>query len=236
VTKFLVLPARLRDPLAMTKLFGLYGVGGFGRQVMPLAERQLSRVSLLDYELVFVDDGSCEKEINNKRVMAFSAFIGHPASEKNIALTIADGLTRESLFNKCQRHDLKPWSVVSSNIEVYDDVVIGEGAIIASFVLLTCNIKIGRFFQANHYSHVAHDCEIGDFVTFAPGVRCNGNVVVEDYAYIGTGAMLRQGTPQKPLVIGRNAVVGMGAVVTKDVPPDTTVVGNPARPISARKT
>ena len=70
---------------------------------------------------------------------------------------------------------------------------------------------------------------IGDFVTFAPGVKCNGNVVVEDHAYIGTGAMIKQGLPGQPLVIGRGAVVGMGAVVTKSVPAGATVVGNPAR-------
>ena len=48
---------------------------------------------------------------------------------------------------------------------------------------------------------------------------------------IGTGAVLRQGQPGQPLVIGRGAVVGMGAVVTKSVPPGATVVGNPARPL-----
>ena len=72
---------------------------------------------------------------------------------------------------------------------------------------------------------------IGDYVTFAPRVSCNGNVVVEDYAYIGTGAVLKQGSKSKPLVIGKGATVGMGAVVTKDVPPNTVVVGNPAKPM-----
>jgi acetyltransferase-like isoleucine patch superfamily enzyme len=79
---------------------------------------------------------------------------------------------------------------------------------------------------------VAHDCIIGDFVTFAPAVKCNGNVIVEDHAYVGTGAIIRQGTPNKPIVIGRGAVVGMGAVVTRSVAPGATVVGSPARPIS----
>ena len=76
---------------------------------------------------------------------------------------------------------------------------------------------------------MAHDCLIGDFVTLAPGVHCNGNVVIEDHAYIGTGAVIKQGQPGQPLVIGRGAVVGMGAVVTRDVPACTTVVGNPAK-------
>jgi len=110
-----------------------------------------------------------------------------------------------------------------------DSVELAEGAVLCPFVTLTSNIRIGRHFQGNIYSYVAHDCVIGDFVTFAPGVMCNGNVVVEDNAYIGTGAVIKQGKPGQPLVIGNGAVVGMGAVVTKSVPRGVTVVGNPAR-------
>ena len=88
---------------------------------------------------------------------------------------------------------------------------------------------IGTHFHANIYSYVAHDCVIGDYVTFAPRVSCNGNVHIEDDVYIGTGAVIEQGTPDKPLVIGKGATIGMGAVVTKDVPPGAVVVGNPAR-------
>ena len=110
-----------------------------------------------------------------------------------------------------------------------DNIEIGEGRLLCPFVSITSNIKIGKFFHANIYSYVAHDCVIGDYVTFAPGVKCNGNIHIEDHAYIGTGAVIKQGTPDKPLVIGKGAVVGMGAVVTKSVPAGVTVVGNPAR-------
>ena len=97
--------------------------------------------------------------------------------------------------------------------------------------MITSNARIGRFFHLNIFSYVAHDCDIGDFVTFAPKVSCNGNVVIEDGAYIGTGAILRQGTPGRPLRIGAGAVVGMGAVVTRDVAAGVTVIGCPARPM-----
>jgi len=103
------------------------------------------------------------------------------------------------------------------------------GAILSPFVTLTSNITIGKHFHANLYSYVEHDCVVGDFVTFAPGVKCNGNVQIGDYAYIGSGAVIKQGTPESPLRIGEGAVIGMGAVVTKDVLPGETVIGNPAR-------
>jgi acetyltransferase-like isoleucine patch superfamily enzyme len=112
--------------------------------------------------------------------------------------------------------------------------VLGEGSFISAFVDITSNIKIGLCFHANTYSYVGHDCIIGDFVTFAPKVSCNGNVHIHDHVYIGTGAILKQGTPEKPLVIGKGAVIGMGAVVTKDVPPGVTVIGNPAKPLEKK--
>ena len=53
--------------------------------------------------------------------------------------------------------------------------------------------------------------------------------MIEDHAYIGAGAVIKQGEPGKPTVIGQGAVVGMGAVVTKSISPGITVVGNPAQ-------
>src|SRR3546814_9850248 len=66
-----------------------------------------------------------------------------------------------------------------------DDVEIAEGALVSPYVTFTSNIKVGRCFHANLYSYVEHDCVIGDYVTFAPGVRCNGNIRIGDRAYIG---------------------------------------------------
>jgi hypothetical protein len=96
-------------------------------------------------------------------------------------------------------------------------------------VTLTSNINIGKSFHANLYSYVAHDCNIGDYVTFAPGVKCNGNVTIEDNVYIGSGAIIKQGTANKPIIIGKNSIIGAGSFVTKNVEKNTTVFGNPAK-------
>jgi sugar O-acyltransferase (sialic acid O-acetyltransferase NeuD family) len=115
------------------------------------------------------------------------------------------------------------------------DVLVGEGAILCDFSAVTNAARIGRHFHLNGYSYVAHDCVIGDFVTFGPRVSCNGNVHVGDGAQLGAGAIIRNGEPGRPLVIGEGAIIGMGAVVTRDVAPHTIVVGNPARPIEPKK-
>jgi sugar O-acyltransferase (sialic acid O-acetyltransferase NeuD family) len=138
---------------------------------------------------------------------------------------------RERLVKQCIEDKIKFFEVRAANVVQLDDVQMGEGAILCPFVTLTSNIRIGKHFHANIYSYVEHDSIIGDYVTFAPGAKCNGNIRIEDHAYIGSNAVIKQGTPGNPLVIGRGAIVGMGAVVTKSVPPYTTVIGNPARPI-----
>ncbi len=87
-----------------------------------------------------------------------------------------------------------PYQFELQNVIIMDNVEIGEGAVLCPFVTLTSNIRIGKYFHANLYSYVEHDCVIGDYVTFAPAVRCNGNVIVEDHVYLGTGAIIKQGT------------------------------------------
>ena len=210
-------------------LYAIYGASGFGRGVMPLARKQLLVESEKNYELVFIDDSENQKVVNGHQVYSFEAFLKLEAADKYVAIAIANNCIRKKLVQKIDLYNLKHWSVIAPTTIYMDEVKIGEGAILCNYVHFTSNINIGKFFHANYFSYVAHDCVIGDYVTFAPGVKCNGNIHIEDHAYIGTGAVIKQGTPDKPLVIGKGAVVGMGAVVTKSVPAGVTVIGNPAR-------
>lgn len=212
-------------------LFAVYGASGCGRGVMPLARAQVRRQGVATDRLVFVDDTPASNAINGQRILTYAQFLAEPASERYVVLAIANSMVREQLAIRCAADHVRSWSVTADNVVVMDEVSIGEGAILSPFVTMTSNIRIGRHFHGNLYSYVEHDCVIGDFVTFAPGVHCNGNISIEDHAYIGTGAMIRQGKPGWPLTIGRGAVIGMGAVVTKDVPPGVVVVGNPAKPM-----
>ena len=209
-------------------LYAVYGVSGCGRGVMPLAREQLQLLDVPLSRLVFVDDNPGERTVNGLQVLTYSEFNDVEASERKVVIAIAGSAVRKKLAERCSKDGIKPWSVIASNIMIMDDVQIGEGSILSPFVTLTSNIRIGKHFHANMYSYVEHDCVIGDYVTFAPAVKCNGNVVIEDHAYIGAGAILKQGNSGSPLVIGSGAIVGMGAVVTRNVPKGMTVVGNPA--------
>lgn len=212
----------------MTKLYGVYGASGCGRGIMPLLRAQVAGE---DAELVFIDDSSSAEQVNGHPVWSWNRFHTAPAASRHAALAIANSAIRKELDARCAAEGVVVTHVQAANVVIMDDVEIAPGALLSPFVTLTSNIRIGRCFHANLYSYVEHDCVIGDYVTFAPGVRCNGNVVIEDNAYIGAGAVIRQGVPGAPLRIGRGATVGMGAVVTRNVPDGMVVVGNPARPL-----
>ena len=212
------------------KQVAIFGASGCGRGVMPLARHQWTASGEL-HQLVFVDDHLSAVECNGHRVLTYAEWLAQPATSRHINIAIANSAVRQKLVERCLADGVQFFEVRAINVVQLDEVQMSEGAILCPFVTLTSNIRIGKHFHANHYSYVEHDCVIGDYVTFAPGVKCNGNVVVEDHAYIGAGAVIKQGQPGQPLVIGRGAMVGMGAVVTKNVPPGATVVGNPARPL-----
>ncbi len=212
----------------MTSLIGVYGASGCGRGILPIVREGLGEN---DARLVFIDDRISQKQINGHDVLTWPAFLATPDTDRSVCIAIANSNVREKLARQCDEAGVALREARAANVIEMDDVVIGDGACLSPFVTLTSNIRIGRCFHANLYSYVEHDCVIGDFVTFAPGVKCNGNVRIEDHAYIGTGAIIRQGQPGQPLTIGRGAVVGMGAVVTRDVPAGVTVIGSPARPL-----
>jgi sugar O-acyltransferase (sialic acid O-acetyltransferase NeuD family) len=211
-------------------LFGLIGAGGFAREIMPIAAMNLSGKA----DLTFVESAPAKATVNGYDLLSEEAFEAAAYRSKMFNIAIADSRVREKFAKRLNELGHTAFSLSAASVTIYDEVQIGEGAILCANVVLTSNAKIGKFFHANLNSYVAHDCIIGDYVTFAPNVACNGNVHIGDHAYIGTGAILKQGSQDAPRRIGEGAVVGMGAVVTKDVAPHTTVVGNPARVLENR--
>lgn len=218
----------------MTKLYAIYGASGCGRSLMPVARQQLARDSDAS-EIVFIDDAlESVADVNGHRAINYLTFLNETASEKYVQIAIANSHVREKIAQRLKMDGIQLWSIIADNVVLMDQLELAEGSALSPFVTIGSNVRIGKCFHANLYSYVEHDCVIGDFVTFAPGVKCNGNIHIQDHAYIGAGAVIKQGTPAQPLVIGRGAVVGMGAVVTKSVPAGVTVVGNPARILTSK--
>ncbi len=213
----------------------IYGPGGFGRELLTAA-RPADGV-------LFISDDPREigSVIEGAPVHALADLVedelskaAKPDRQLSVVIAVADSGVRRKLASRVSDAGLLAGRLIAPTAILGVGVSLGEGAIVCDFAMITASARVGRHFQANIYAYVAHDCRVGDFVTLAPKACVNGNVVLEDDVYVGTGALIRQGAPGRPLVIGKGATIGMGAVVTRDVPPGTIVVGNPARPMAER--
>lgn len=119
---------------------------------------------------------------------------------------------------------IHPTAVVSEYAEI------GKGSVIFANAVVNAFADVGEGCIVNTGAVVEHDCELGDFTHVSPNSVLAGGVKVGRLAWIGACASVRQ-----LIEVGEGAVVGMGAVVTKDVPPRVTVLGNPAAAFDSLK-
>ena len=132
-------------------IFGLYGAGGFAREVMPVFSSVISDMlgSRNDDEhgIFFIETSPSNKNINGYDVISEDEFFSINCDEKFFNIAIADSKSRESIANRCVSKGAKPILVKSPHAVIYDCNEIGEGAIICANSIVTSNAQIGKFFQ-----------------------------------------------------------------------------------------
>lgn len=118
-------------------------------------------------------------------------------------------------------------TVIHPSVTVPASCSIGPGTILLTNVVLTTAVTIGAHCVVMPNVTLTHDNVLSDFVTIAAGVSLGGWTHIGAMSYLGMNAGVRE-----RVRLGAEVTIGMGAVVLSDVSSGTTVVGNPARPLT----
>jgi len=209
----------------------IIGAKGFAKEVLEV----LHQLKKLD-NLAFYDD------INNIDNLLFNKFpllnskkqvIKHFKSfDNSYTIGIGNPKLRKKMYDKFSLLGGDILSTISPNAEIGNyDIKIGKGTSILPKVVISNGVSIGKVCLIYYGTIITHDCKIGQFVEISPNATVLGRVTIGSYSQIGAGSIILP-----DIKIGMNVIVGAGAVVTKDIPNNSVVVGIPAKIIKTNST
>lgn len=202
----------------------IVGAGGLGKEIAVLIA-QINQVQKKWNLTGFYDDG----------VPAGSSVLSLPVignidavnrSAQNIVIAIGNPAVKEAIAKRLTNRDLKFPTLIHPSVSIGQEITIGEGSIICAGSVLTVHVNIGSHVLINLNTTIGHDVAVGDYSSIMPGAHLSGFVKIGALVFIGTGTSILQNVQ-----IDKGAIVGAGAVVNRNVNPNMTVVGVPAREI-----
>lgn len=205
----------------------ILGAGGHGREVAEIAAAaaDLGGPTLAG----FLDDDAARWGTDIDGVPVVGGW-GWLCEQDRASLAVAVAVGRPEvtarLLSRLEADGFRAASVVSPRANVSPRATLGAGCLVFPFVSVHTRAEIGPGVTLNVGSSVSHDTRVGRASNVNPGARLAGSVTVGEGAYIGMMASVIQGVS-----VGAWSVVGAGAVVVRDLPPNVTAVGAPARVI-----
>jgi len=197
----------------------IFGSAGFAKEVWAVCQR---RNIFVPY---FIDRNNAGNSLYSTPIISDENF----NSEKYKAIVaIGDPKMRKKICGFVELKGGKFFTITDPNVILLDPgrITISEGCVICAGVVITIDVFLGKHCHINLNSTIGHDTQIGDYVTISPGVNISGNVKIGKNCYIGTNACIKE-----RINICDNTIIGMGAVVIKNITEAGTYIGNPARRI-----
>jgi len=199
---------------------GIIGAGGLGKEVLCVIGELLGWEGLNKRVGFLVEP----KFLTKESVLGIDVL---PLSNSNlsfdfIVIAIGDLASRWRIKNALPATS-RYMTIIHPGVQRTPYTKIGEGSIVLGQVLLSCDVQIGMFSIINPGTTISHDTTAGDFFTTSPGVNISGNCKIGNRVFMGTNACTRNA-----ITIADDVIIGMGAVVVKDLLTAGTYIGNPA--------
>lgn len=214
------------------KDIAIFGVGGFGREVLTLIN-DINKIEKLWNIVGFFDDGYKKGDIiNGVPILGTTKDLNKWDKEISIVVAIGNPIIKKKIIHNINNKYVSYPTIIHPSVLIGDTnyVKIGKGCIICANNIITTNIEIRDFVILNLACTIGHDTTIGNYAAFMPTCNISGEVIINDSVYCGTGVKIIN-----QIEIGENSIVGAGAVVTSSQPDNCTIVGVPAKVIKRNK-
>lgn len=202
----------------------ILGAGGFGREIYWLATESIG------FDEEFDVKGFLDPDIHRlDNFKGYPPIVGFEATyaiqpDDVFICAFGDITLKEKCCKIIKERGGKFISLIHKEAYISKNVIIGEGCIISRGVAISCDIQIGNFVSIQGFAVIGHDAIISDYVSLGTRTFLGGATK------IGYASILHTNSIILPMVsVGRNCVVGAGAVVIKKVKDGDTVYGNPAK-------
>jgi sugar O-acyltransferase (sialic acid O-acetyltransferase NeuD family) len=201
------------------------GAGGHAREVLALVSRINEQTPNWDVKGLLVDPHYQEGDsLDGVPVLGGLEWVGgNPSVELVVAIGSSPGRTevvgRLGLLGAGQFATL-----VDPSASVAAGATIAPGSQVLAGAVVGAAAQVGRHCILNYGAIVSHECRIDDFVSIGPAACLGGKTALGKGVEVGMGARV---LPR--MTVDEHAVIGAGAVVTRPVGAQSTVVGVPAK-------
>ncbi len=210
-------------------LYCIYGAGGHAKDLIAQVAFDHGPEAIA----FLVDDFQPDRKVGGICVVDFS-YAREACAALNWLIGVGDPARRKMISERIRNAGLSEGYFISSRSNVAFDFVPAPGVQIFSGCTVSLDVTVGRGSILNANSVIAHECKLGEFVTLSPACTIAGRVFIEDEAFLGVGATVKNGEPGQALKVGQGSVVGAGSTVITNVDGGDTVAGIPARSLRRR--
>lgn len=200
----------------------IYGAGGHARELKFQLEAADTRV------IAFVDDFASGHFVEELPVLRRDAAAELDASAEWF-VAIGDNHARAKVISSIRKENFALGSFISRHALVAPSARISHPAQIFANSVISAGAVVDENVIVNFGCVISHDVRIGANSYLAPGVRVAGNVTIGTSVWLGVGCTIKNGTPQSPLRIGDNVVIGASACVVNDIDAGNVAIGIPAK-------
>ena len=178
----------------------------------------------------YCDSEEKEKNPYHLQYLGKESDVIHKLKKYDVFACIGHNGIREKVHAQMSNLLRDPINAIHPSAVISSSVKLSNGIMVAANATINPLVEIGTGVICNTSCSIDHECIIGDFSHIAPGAVLCGNVRVGRNTFVGANAVVRQG-----ITIGNNVMIGAGTVIVKDIPDNTTVVGNPQRILTKKQ-